>query len=74
MDFKPVVIITQIGGNDAAKDNATIENVTEQYASLVTNVKTKFPETKLIVSVLPPRFPSDEIRTKTVDLNEAMMK
>ena len=74
MYFKPNVIITQMGGNDVAKENATIEYVTEEYASLVTEVKTKFPETKLIVSGLPPRFPSDEIRTKIVDFNEAMRK
>ena len=33
--------------------------------------KTKFPESEVIVAGLPPRFSSDEIRTKVKDFNEA---
>ena len=72
LDFKPKVIITQIGGNDVVKGDATVQNVTEDYASLITEAKVKFPDSKIVVSGLPPRFPSDEIRTKVSDLNDSV--
>ena len=71
---KPKVIITQIGGNDIAKDETTIESTTENYATLLSEVKAKFPESKMVISGLPPRFPTNELRTKISDFNEAIKK
>jgi lysophospholipase L1-like esterase len=70
----PKNIVTQIGGNDLEKDDATAETVSSDYALMLTNVKTKFPDAKVIVSGLPPRFSNETIRTKAKDLNESLKK
>ena len=69
---KPNTIITQIGGNDLTKDGATVESVSADYEVMVTETKEKFPEAKVIVSGLPPRFSDDNIRLKVKDLNMSL--
>ena len=39
---KPKVIITQIGGDDIAKDDTTIDSTTRNYTTLLSEVKAKF--------------------------------
>ena len=70
LDFTPKTIITQVGGNDLDKQDSSVETVTGAYATMLTETRDKFPESKLIVSGLPPRFKNEEIRTKIKDFNE----
>ena len=58
---RPNTIITQLGGNDLTKDGATVESVSADYEVMVTETKEKFPEAKVIVSGLHPRFSDDNI-------------
>ena len=74
IDFKPKNIITHVGGNDLDDNDVTVEEVASQYEVLLTSIKEKFPESKVIMSGLPPRFHSDTIRTKVKDFNENMKK
>ena len=67
---KPKAIMTQVGGNDLCAVDATVDDVSAEYSILLTETKAKFPESDLIVSGLPPRFPTDEIRTKIKDFND----
>ena len=59
-------------GNDLTKDGATGESVSADYEVMVTETKEKFPEAKVIVSGLPPRFSDDNIRLKVKDLNMSL--
>ena len=74
IDFTPKNIVTQTGGNDLDEKDTIVEQVSSQYEVLLTNIKGKFPESKVIVAGLPPRFHSDIIRTKIKDFNENMKK
>ena len=74
IEFNPKIIITQIGGNDVTKEGTTIKDVSDDYVTLLTELKTKYPECKLVISGLPPRFPTDEIRTKVADFNDTIQK
>ena len=59
MKHQPRNIITHVGGNDLDDDNATVPNVTSQYEVFLTEIKNKFPDSNVIISGLPPRFPND---------------
>ena len=72
LDFNPKTIITQIGGNDLENKDETVESVTEKYVTMLTETKEKHPESKLIVTGLPPRFRDNLIRTKVKDFNDRM--
>ena len=61
LSFVPKTIITQIGGNDLDRADASVEQITSDYAVLFTEVKDKFPETNVIISGLPPRFKDDSM-------------
>ena len=74
LSFVPKTIITQIGGNDLDRADASVEQITSDYAVLFTEVKDKFPETNVIISGLPPRFKDDSIRTKVKDFNSSIQK
>lgn len=74
LTHRPKTVVIQIGGNDICSENATVDNVSTEYVALLTEVKDKLPDSKVIVSGLPPRFPSEAVRTKVKDLNESMKK
>ena len=63
----PKAIITQVGGNDLCEKETSVSN---DYATLVAETKTKFPNARLIVSGHPPRFPDEETRCKVKDFNQ----
>ena len=67
-------MITQVGGNDLDNETVTVDEVVSDYAVLITEAKTKFPNSKLVVAGIPPRHHSYEIQTKVKDYNEAMDK
>ena len=67
-------MITHVGGNDLDNETVTVDEVVSDYAVLITEAKTKFPNSKLVVAGIPPRHHSSEIRTKVKDYNEAMDK
>ena len=65
LSFVPKTIITQFGGNDHLdRADASVEQLTSDYAVLFTEVKDKFPETNIIISGLPQCFKDDSIRNK----------
>lgn len=70
LKVKPKTIVTQIGGNDLSNENTDVEQVSTDYTTLLTEIKTKFPAASIAVSGLPPRFPNHEIRTKVKEFNE----
>ena len=70
----PKTLITQVGGNDLDNETVTVDEVVSDYAVLITEAKTKFPNSKLVVAGIPPRHHSSEIQTKVKDYNEAMDK
>ena len=74
LKVKPKTIVTLIGGNDLTEESKTVEQVTEDYTMMLSEIKDKFPDSTLVVSGLPPRFPSQETRTKVKDLNESTKK
>ena len=43
IEFNPKIIITQIGGNDVTKEGTTIKDVSDDYVTLLTELKTKYP-------------------------------
>ena len=63
-----------MGGNDLDIDSNCVKEVVTEYSLALTEVKAKFPETKLVVAGLPSRHNTAEIRTKVKDYNEAMSK
>lgn len=71
---KPKSVIVQVGGNDICKEGATVESVSTDYVALLTQIKDKLPETSVVISGLPPRFPDESVRTQVKDLNETMNK
>ena len=74
LNFTPKTIITQIGGNDISKNENTVESVSEEYAELLSETKVRYPDAKVVVSGLPPRLETEEVRTKVKDFNETARK
>ena len=72
IEHQPKVIITQLGGNDIDKSTSNTDDVTNEYTMFLTETKERFPNAKLVISGLPPRFPSDETRTKVTDFNDCV--
>ena len=72
LEITPKVIISQCGGNDLDKENSSVEETVTNYTLALTEMKTKMPNTKLIISGLPPRHSNMEIRMKVKDYNEEM--
>ena len=64
LEFTPKTIISLVGGNDIDSERE-INEVVAEYAVVLTKMKEKFPNTKVVVAGLPPRHPMNEIRTKT---------
>ena len=67
-------IITQTGGNDISKNENTVESVSEEYAELLSETKVRYPDAKVVVSGLPPRLETEEVRTKVKDFNKTARK
>ena len=72
--IEPKCIVTQVGGNDLASSDTSVETVTAEYAVLLSDIKTKFPESEVVVSGLPPRFHGENIREKVKDFNNNSKK
>ena len=49
-----------------------IDNMVSDYAAAITETKTKFPDTKMVVAGLPPHRNAIETRTKIKDYNQSM--
>ena len=47
LSFTPKTVITHIGGNDLDKNDKSVENVTSEYALLLSEVRKSFPKLKL---------------------------
>ena len=74
LENTPKNLIIQVGGNDLTKEESNVESVSSEYAVLLAEVKAKFPNVKIIVSGLPPRFTNEEIRFRVKEFNEAIKK
>ena len=74
LEIEPKCTVTQIGGNDLASSDTSVETVTAEYAVLLSDIKTKFPESEVVVSGLPPRFHVENIREKVKDFNNNSKK
>ena len=70
LESSPKAIITLIGG-DLESKHSSVENVSSEYNLMLTEAKSKFPDARLVVAGLPPRFPSTEVRTKVKDFNQS---
>jgi lysophospholipase L1-like esterase len=71
LNFTPKTIITYVGGNDLMDKNKSVEDVTGEHVLMLTEAKSKFPDTDIIVSELVPRTEIPEKRTKIKDFNQA---
>jgi hypothetical protein len=72
LDYKPKVIITQVGGNELEGGTESIDKLVSDYTVTITEAKAKLPDTKIVVAGLPPRHNTIETRTKVKDYNQAM--
>ena len=64
LEFEPKTIIPCIGGNDLDNVDQSLEDIKSEYALLLAEIQEKFPETKMIIAGLVPRFKNDIIRSK----------
>ena len=74
LKHQPKIIVTQVGGNDLDTHDGSVEDTISKYTLALTETKDKFPDSKLVISGLPPRHKSVEIRTKVKDYNDEMKK
>ena len=72
LDYKPNTIVTLVGGNELDGGTEPIDKLVSDYAVAITEAKTKFPDTKMVVAGLPPRHNTVETRTKVKDYNQSM--
>ena len=62
LEFTPKTIISLVGGNDI--DSEREIEVVAEYAVALTNMKEKFPITKVVVAGLLPRHPGMKFEPK----------
>ena len=74
LEFEPKTIIPYIGGNDLDNVDQSLEDIKSEYALLLAEIQEKFPETKMIIAGLVPRFKNDIIRSKVKEFNDTMQK
>lgn len=73
IDFYPKVVVTQVGTNNVKDEDTTEDDIVELMEQLSHNVHTKWPSTKLVISLPPPRSDDDERAIKS-ELANAKIK
>ena len=73
LTFTPKNVGLLIGGNDLDNnDQTSVEETIANYTMLVAETNEKLPDSKVIISGLPPRFKDEKIRAKVKKFNQEL--
>jgi lysophospholipase L1-like esterase len=66
-DIKPKVAVVMIGTNNSSKEEFTAEQIAEGVEAIVCTLRTKLPETKVLLLAIFPRGSDDQRKDKAHD-------
>ena len=72
LSYKPKNIILQIGGNDLDREAVSVEQAITDYSVMVAKTTERYPDSKVIISGLLPRFKDENIRSKVKQFNQGL--
>ena len=74
LEFTPKTTIFSLVRENDIDSEREINEVVAEYVVAMTKMEEKFPNTKVVVAGLPPRHPTNKIRTKTKHYNKSLKK
>ena len=74
VDFYPRVVLLQVGANDIREDDISEDDIVQSIEELVVTSSSKWPMTKIVISLFPPRYDDDAFSIKAELVNAKLKK